>query len=102
MDHFRRVLKIRVDEDNRVSACRIDAGGHGNLVAKVPGEADEFDSRVLSRKTFQKLACPVTAPIIDKNQFSIEIMKLGTKRPQPFHGFPDYLFLVITGDDNGY
>jgi len=43
MDNFRRVLKIRIYQDNRITVCRVDPGSYRNLVPEVPCKTDNFN-----------------------------------------------------------
>ena len=46
-DHFRRILQIGIDDDDRVASGVFQTGGNGDLVPEIAGKPDDPDTRVL-------------------------------------------------------
>jgi hypothetical protein len=60
-------------------------------------KANELDARIGGGKSFERVARTVTAAVVDKNNFNVELAQFRAEQLDSLDRFPDYLFFVITG-----
>jgi len=99
-DEFGRVLKVGINNNDSVAGGVIDAGGGGDLMAKISAEEDVFDVSVPLDKLGDDAAGLVGTAVVDEDKLvafgsgslqAIETLKKGRQT----------LLLVIDGNDYG-
>ena len=86
---FGRILKIRIQGDDRVAAGEIVAAREGELVSEVAAEQDAADARVGDCEIADFLPGVIAASIVDENQLGVELAVEGIGQPGKFP--PDVL-----------
>jgi hypothetical protein len=67
MHQLRRVLQVRVDDNDRLAPGVIQARGNGDFLAKVSTQLDHRNGRVLCANGAEQLCGTVGAAVIDVN-----------------------------------
>lgn len=65
------MLKVRIENENQISACSLKAGRQRQLMAVIAREIDTDDMRVCLAELLDKLPRAVLRSVIDENNFVI-------------------------------
>jgi hypothetical protein len=101
-NQLRRILQIRIHRHHRLRRTSLrDAGGKGTLEAKVAGEGDEQESRILVRLRPDQFGRAIVAAVVDENGAPVAAALAVKDRSQPEKEFRQHRLFVEDGRDDG-
>ena len=93
-EHLRRMLEVAVHHDHRVAACEIDSGADRQLVAEVPRELRDLETRVGAMELEHRHVAEVVAAVVDEDHLDVAV-ELGEYRCESAVELGQRLLLVV-------
>jgi len=95
-DQLRRVLQIRVDQHDRVTARDVQPRRRRELMSEIPREPHDDEPRIGLRLRPQQLGGPIGAPVIDQHDLvRVNPRRPVRRRPHPPHELGNIPLLVV-------
>jgi len=82
-DQRRRVLKVCIQNNHRLTSRKVEAAGHGGFLAKIPRQANRSNGVVTLMPALQRLKGQIRTTVINHNNFESghwQISQHGFKR----------------------
>jgi hypothetical protein len=99
---FRRILQVGVHRDDRVGVGGVrDAGGQRRLEAKVAGELDDLEPRILLLLGQEQFRRAVLAAVVDQHGAPLHPRVFFEQRRQPGECLRQHGFLIEHRHDDG-
>lgn len=94
-------MQISIHDHHSVASGMFQASGHGDLMAKIPGEGHNPHPVLSSLEPLQQAKGAIPAAVIHVEDFKAARGLLVHDVQQSFMGLTDDRFLVEAGNDNG-
>lgn len=99
-DEFRRILQIRIQQDDGIGVHMVQPRRHRSLFAEVAAQVDVRDTGIHGSQPLNDLLRPVRAPVIHKQDFPLGIQGVEYPDQPPVH-FGQARLFIVNRNENG-